>query len=148
MIEERFEEQEDDTQKELDKKMGQKIQEVIDKNGMTQGDVADITGLSLGQINRICKGKSSPTASSLRKIASALNVPVTAFFDEYIEINSTATKLINEMPEDIVKAMGDKKKMEYLIVGLNLSDGELSPEEIKMIIEKQEELFRMRSKKK
>jgi len=123
--------------------IGEKIQEILNAKGLTQVDLAEMVGMSGTQINRICKGHGIPNGKNIDKIAKALDVPAHALYSEEDAYSSVlALKILEQLPEDIVKAIGNKNNLNYLIMGLNLSDSELSPEEIKMVVRKQEELIK------
>jgi transcriptional regulator with XRE-family HTH domain len=120
--------------------IGNRIQEILEKKGMTQADLAQRVNMSLAHINRIINGKSEPD-KTVAKIAEALDVPVHALYSEDAQISALAIKNLEKMPADIVKALGDKRKLEYVILGLEISDSDVqfSPEEIKIILEQMQE---------
>lgn len=117
--------------------IGSRIQEILDKKGMTQAELAEKTDMSLAHINRIIKDRSEPD-KTIGKIAQALDVPVHALFSEDAQISALAIKSLENLPVDIVRALGDKKKLDFILLGLNLSDSVLSPEEIKLVVEERE----------
>lgn len=120
--------------------IGKRIQEILEKKGMTQADLAQRVNMSLAHINRIINGKSEPD-KTVAKIAEALDVPVHALYSEDAQISALAIKNLEKLPADIVKALGDKRKLDYIVLGLELSDNndEFSPEEIKIIMEQMKE---------
>ena len=123
--------------------IGEKIQEILNAKGLSQGELADMVGMSSTQINRICKGHSVPNGKNIDKIANALDVPAHALYaKEDVHSSVLALKILEQLPEDIVKAIGNKKDLNYIIMGLSLSDSDLSPEEIIMVVRKQEELIK------
>lgn len=115
--------------------IGKRIQEILDKKDMTQAELAELTGMSLAHINRIINGKSEPD-KTVAKIAEALDVPVHALYSEDAQISALAIKNLEKLPADIVKALGDKRKLDYIVLGLELSETpDVTPEEIKIIVE-------------
>lgn len=60
--------------------VGQRIREVRERQALSLKALAARCGLSLNAISRIERGESSPTVSSLHRLASALDVPITDFF--------------------------------------------------------------------
>lgn len=115
--------------------IGKRIQEILDKKDMTQAELAELTGMSLAHINRIINGKSQPD-KTVAKIAEALDVPVHALYSEDAQISALAIKNLEKLPADIVKAIGDRKKLDYIVLGLELSETpDVTPEEIKIIVE-------------
>ena len=56
------------------KKCGQKIREERKKLKLTQSDIADVVGVSIGSISKYEKGIISIPANNLKKIANRLNV--------------------------------------------------------------------------
>lgn len=75
-------------------KTGQLIKELRLKKGMTQEDIADMTGFSVWSIQRIENGAVEPRADSLHRIASALDVP-------FEELNSYTEKRVISKGEKI-----------------------------------------------
>lgn len=119
--------------------IGNRIQEILEKKGMTQADLARKVNMSLAHINRIINGKSEPD-KTVAKIAEALDVPVHALYSEDAQISALAIKNLEKLPADIVKALGDKKKLDYIVLGLELSDNnEVAPEEIRIIVDQMKE---------
>lgn len=57
-----------------------RLTEVRQTRGLSLRGLAERSGLSLNAISRIERGDSSPTVSSLQRLASALDVPLLEFF--------------------------------------------------------------------
>jgi transcriptional regulator with XRE-family HTH domain len=124
---------------EVKRVIGNRIQEILEKKGMTQADLAKRVNMSLAHINRIINGKSEPD-KTVAKIAEALDVPVHALYSEDVQISALAIKNLEKLPADIVKALGDKRKLDYIVLGLELSDNnEVAPEEIRIIVDQMKE---------
>lgn len=67
-----------------DKKLvGQRIRELRTKRSLSLRALAELSGLSTNAISLIERGDNSPTVSSLHNLASALSVPITAFFEQH-----------------------------------------------------------------
>ena len=67
---------------EIDKPLvGQRIRELREIRGLSLRALAEQCGLSINAISRIERDESSPTVASLHRLAGALSVPITAFFD-------------------------------------------------------------------
>jgi transcriptional regulator with XRE-family HTH domain len=119
--------------------IGNRIKDILEKKGMTQVDLAQKVNMSLAHINRIINGKSEPD-KTVAKIAEALDVPVHALYSEDAQISALAIKNLEKLPVDIVKALGDKRKLDYIVLGLELSDNQDVPlEEIKIIVDQMRE---------
>jgi transcriptional regulator with XRE-family HTH domain len=69
----------------MDDKMmvGQRIRELRNEKGLSLRALAELSQLSTNAISLIERGDNSPTLSSLHSIATALTVPVTAFFQQH-----------------------------------------------------------------
>lgn len=61
--------------------VGSSIREIREAKGYSLRGLAERSGLSLNAINRIERGVSSPTVSSLQRLATALSVPINRFFE-------------------------------------------------------------------
>jgi transcriptional regulator with XRE-family HTH domain len=124
---------------EVKRVIGNRIQDILEKKGMTQVDLAQKVNMSLAHINRIINGKSEPD-KTVAKIAEALDVPVHALYSEDAQISALAIKNLEKLPADIVKALGDKRKLDYIVLGLELSDNnDVAPEEIRIIVDQMKE---------
>ena len=67
-----------------DKKLvGQRIRELRTNRSLSLRALAELSGLSTNAISLIERGDNSPTVSSLHNLASALSVPITAFFEQH-----------------------------------------------------------------
>lgn len=65
--------------------VGTCIREIREAKGYSLRALADRSGLSLNAISRIERGESSPTVSSLQRLATALAVPINEFFETSTE---------------------------------------------------------------
>jgi transcriptional regulator with XRE-family HTH domain len=72
--------------------VGQRIREIRESQRLSLRAVADRAGLSVNAISLIERGTNSPTVSSLMRLATALEVPITNFFQEGAEDNTVFTK--------------------------------------------------------
>jgi quercetin dioxygenase-like cupin family protein len=62
--------------------VGKRIRELRTQNGLSLRALAEISNLSSNAISLIERGDNSPTVSSLHNLATALGVPITAFFEQ------------------------------------------------------------------
>jgi len=62
--------------------VAQRLQALREERDLSIRGLARLSGLSANALSVIERGKSSPSVSTLYKIAAALEVPVTAFFQE------------------------------------------------------------------
>lgn len=62
--------------------IGQTLRTLREERGFSLRTLARACGLSFNAISRIERGESSPTVATLHQLARALNVPITAFFDD------------------------------------------------------------------
>ncbi|MFC1879185.1 helix-turn-helix domain-containing protein [Chloroflexota bacterium] len=60
--------------------IGQRIRELRMEHGLSMRAVARLSGLSANALSHIERGKSSPSVSTLYKIADALEIPITTMF--------------------------------------------------------------------
>ena len=106
--------------------IGENIKFFRKENKLTQKQLADLIGVSYQQISQYECGKRNPKIDTLRKIASALNVPLPYFLpleneEEKHEVISSLTKeelseYLEEqkefksfMLEDVISAMQDQE---------------------------------------
>jgi transcriptional regulator with XRE-family HTH domain len=67
--------------KELTKALGERIQKLRKKQGLSQLALADEADIPLSQIGRIERGENNPTVSTLYVIANALGVDLKTLVD-------------------------------------------------------------------
>lgn len=60
--------------------VGQRLKSLREARGISMRSLARNSGLSANALSMIERGRTSPSVSTLNKLASALEVPVTAFF--------------------------------------------------------------------
>ncbi len=66
----------------LEPHVGFRLRALREKQGWSLRELADRCGLSFNAISRIERGENSPTVSTLHLLATALNVSITAFFED------------------------------------------------------------------
>ncbi|MGA9575027.1 MAG: cupin domain-containing protein [Lysobacterales bacterium] len=62
--------------------VGERIREIRNGRGLSLRALAELSNLSTNAISLIERGDNSPTVSSLHNLATALAVPITAFFEQ------------------------------------------------------------------
>ncbi len=62
--------------------LGQKLRKLRKEQNLTQLELAQQVSITNGQISTIERGVSSPSLATLHRIAQALNVPMTEFFED------------------------------------------------------------------
>lgn len=61
--------------------VGQRLQELRILQGLSLRALAELSGLNVNTLSLIENEKTSPNVSTLQQLATALNVPITAFFE-------------------------------------------------------------------
>jgi Predicted transcriptional regulators len=62
--------------------MGLKIKEILKEKGIAVKDLAVMIDLAAPNVSNLINGKSKPSIEVFEKIADALNVPITALFEQ------------------------------------------------------------------
>ena len=93
--------------------VGKRIRELRDAQGLSLRALAGNCGLSINAISRIERDESSPTVSSLHRLATALGVSITSFFEDGIKHETVFTRHDRRM-----RSYGDGVSMESLGSGL------------------------------
>jgi transcriptional regulator with XRE-family HTH domain len=70
--------------------VGQRLRTLRNERGLSIRALAERSGLNVNTFSLIENGKSSPSVSTLQQIATALEVPITAFFETGMPKNSIA----------------------------------------------------------
>jgi transcriptional regulator with XRE-family HTH domain len=63
-------------------KVGLRIRALRDQRSLSLRALAELCGLSINAISQIERGENSPTVASLHRLATAMNVPITDFFQD------------------------------------------------------------------
>lgn len=61
--------------------MGRQLRRVRRERGLSLRSLAELSGLNVNTLSLIENGKTSPSVSTLQQLATALQVPITAFFE-------------------------------------------------------------------
>ena len=104
----------------LEPNVGMRLRALREKQGWSLRELANRCGLSFNAISRIERGENSPTVSTLHSLATALNAPITAFFEDS---NEQATVVVRR--DRRLSSHADGIAMESL--GIGLRDQQLEP---------------------
>jgi transcriptional regulator with XRE-family HTH domain len=74
-----------DGERNLEAAIGHQVRGLRKKLGMTVNELASLAGLSAGMLSKIENGLTSPSLTTLKSLALALNVPFTALFQRFDE---------------------------------------------------------------
>lgn len=80
--------------------VGQNIRQIRQERGLTQEELALMSGLSQGYINQLESGKRKFTQKTLCAIAEAVGLPLSAFFKEAAEERKEEKPIAQEKPEE------------------------------------------------
>ncbi|MEM1362364.1 MAG: XRE family transcriptional regulator [Pseudomonadota bacterium] len=72
-----------DTPASLEAAIGRTVRNLRQGLGVTISDLARSTELSVGMVSKIENGQTSPSLSTLKALAAALNVPISIFFQDF-----------------------------------------------------------------
>jgi len=91
---------------EIDKGIGERLRHIRKSKRIGQVELSNLSGVSQGGISAIELGKREAYPSTLERLAVALNVPVSAFFQDEVvggPPSPQRTPLTDEPPEDFDK---------------------------------------------
>jgi transcriptional regulator with XRE-family HTH domain len=100
--------------------VGLRLRILRERHGLSIRALAQQCGLSINAISQIERGDHSPTVSSLHMLASALRVPITAFFEDERE-----QTLVFVRRDQRLRSQSDGIAMESL--GIGLQNQQLEP---------------------
>jgi transcriptional regulator with XRE-family HTH domain len=106
--------------------VGLRLRALRDQQGLSLRALAEECGLSINAISLIERSENSPTVSTLHRLATALNVPITYFFQEDTRQMVAFTKRDNGL-----QSQSEGVVMESL--GIGLPNQQMEP--FRMIIE-------------
>lgn len=102
-------------EKVLELAIGREVRSHRRQKSMTVADLADATGLSIGMLSKIENGNTSPSLNTLQTLASALTIPITAFFRGF---ESTRTAVHTKSGEGVeLERAGTRAGHQYNLLG-------------------------------
>jgi len=94
--------------------LGKRIREIRKARGLTQERFAEMVDIEQKHVSRIELGKSYPTIDRLEKMAIALDVQLSSFFDfMHLENNEERAASIEDMLHELSE---DSRKMAYKMI--------------------------------
>ena len=93
--------------------VGTRLRSIRDQQGLSLRALAERCGLSINAISQIERGENSPTVATLHRLATALNVHITDFFQE-----ETKQTLILVKRNQGLRSQSNGVLMESLGIGL------------------------------
>jgi transcriptional regulator with XRE-family HTH domain len=93
--------------------VGLRLRSIREKSGLSLRALAERCNLSINAISQIERGENSPTVSSLHRLATGLNVPITDFFQA-----ETRQTMIMVRRDQGLRAQSNGVVMESLGIGL------------------------------
>ncbi|MGA1861598.1 XRE family transcriptional regulator [Deferribacter thermophilus] len=100
--------------------IGKKIQELRQRKKLTLRQLSKLSGCSLGFLSQVERDLVSPTVSSLKKIADALEISIMHFFDHPSRYQRVVVK-----KEERNKLVNPKSKVTYELLRPQFSDTDL-----------------------
>ena len=105
----------------LERALGRQVRLFRNDLGLTVAELARNAGLSPGMLSKIENGQTSPSLSTVKNLAGALSVPVTALFRGYDEVRDAvfveAGKGLN------IERRGTRAGHQYQLLGHNPDAG-------------------------
>ncbi len=102
-------------EKVLEVAIGREVRAFRKQQGITVAELAETTGLSIGMLSKIENGNTSPSLTTLRTLANALSVPLTAFFRQYEEAREAVHTKAGEGVETV--GSGTRAGHQYNLLG-------------------------------
>ncbi|MDO9546321.1 MAG: helix-turn-helix domain-containing protein [Pelolinea sp.] len=99
--------------------VGQRLHELRTAQGLSIRYLAKMSGLNFNTLSLIENEKTSPNVSTLQQLAKALQVPVTAFFEQTRVYKDVVFQKVGERPRTILP----HGTLEDLGAGLTLGEG-------------------------
>ena len=99
----------------LKRKVGQRVQAIRVRRGLTQEALAEQVGRSAETISSLERGKSFPNYQTLGNLSEALNVPVRDFFDFRSKPDSPSAKRVR-LEDDVNEALTGLKDRELTVL--------------------------------
>lgn len=95
--------------------LGERIRRARVRRGLTLAELAELAGVSKSLISQIERGVAAPSIDTVRKVASALQVPVFSFFME----EADTQMVVRRDQRRVVRYPGSRASREILSPGLH-----------------------------
>lgn len=102
-------------EKNLEVAIGREVRAYRRKQEITVADLSATTGLSIGMLSKIENGNTSPSLTTLKTLANALSVPLTAFFRRFEETRTAVHTKAGEGVE--LERAGTRANHQYDLLG-------------------------------
>ncbi|PWB49606.1 MAG: cupin [Anaerolineales bacterium] len=79
--------------------VGRNLHNLRNNRGLSMRTLAGLSGLNVNTLSLIENGKTSPSVSTLQQLASALAVPITAFFETVVTKNNISYQKTGQRPQ-------------------------------------------------
>ena len=103
----------------LEVSIGRRVRHLRQRLQLTATELAAEAGLSPGMLSKIENGGTSPSLSTLRALARALNVPMTSFFADFEERRDCS--YVRASQGVLIERRGTKAGHRYELLGHSLS---------------------------
>ena len=101
--------------KNLEAAIGRQVRLFRRQQEITIANLSKITGLSMGMLSKIENGNTSPSLTTLKNIANALRVPLTALFSSYEEVSEGVHTKSGQGVE--IERRGTRSSQQYNLLG-------------------------------
>ena len=92
--------------------VGERIRYYREKLGWSQARLAEKAGTSTNHIGLIERGEKNPTITTLEKITSALNIPLSQLFENIVPNHAVdKNKELNETYQSLLSLSKDEQKL-------------------------------------
>lgn len=116
-------------------RFGERLKDILDSKGMSQAELSRLSGIDEGYISKIITDKAAAGRRTIDKMAEALNIPVTALYDDEIAIRELVDEAIRELSPETINFIRAQKNGPWLALAKDLSTAELTPDQIKKVVE-------------
>lgn len=129
----------------MERQFGEKIRHLLNLRGLTQTELAEKSGISLGTVKALVNNRAkNTTVETLEKIAQVLGIELEYFFDSK---RVTIFELLgDEVPEDIKEFILNQENIGFLELAKDLAETDLDPEVIRTIINNYREIMKLQNK--
>lgn len=126
--------------------VGGKIRKIRLERGLDQTTLAERAGVSQAYISQVERGLETPSIECLFAIASALNVPVTIFFeDNAVSLNDPA--ILEHFDDETKHFLAKEESVPYVIFAKDLKEEGITIEDIESIREAIKTILQLKRKK-
>jgi len=122
---------------------GNRLKQILKSKGMTQKRFSELVGKEDAYISKVCNDKFNVSLDTLLQFASVLEVSPDIFLkDDDAAGNDMVKDALRDLSPDLKELIRKRPNGPWLVLAKDLSETDLTPDQVKKVVELWEETVR------